>query len=249
MKLFITLLATALLSCAEPVMLENYRLAAPEIPELWEKSFGRPVWRFVWTDPDGVLKSADSLSAVYPNADIANDRFSPVLAYPFWPERGLSAEVMRPAGALFPLDLSGDTVKLSFQGGVDARFYLELALYESEKRPPGGFDWARFRRLWTDGKLDGEVQADPWLVDWADVAEKTAAAGFSTTKLKARPTENLIITVPSEGPWVGTSPFTPAWEWEAGAKMILRVTSGIDTYFCPKGSLRVTRKLAVWYER
>jgi hypothetical protein len=207
---------------------------------------GEPSWRFEWVNEAGETEKADSASARRGGAEILQSCITPVFAFPYWPKRGIPAGVMKPAGALFPFDREGGTVFLSFEGGVDAVFYRELASQPNGKRLPRNFDWQRFRSLREEKKLDGELLSDLWLADWELIAEKTAASGFSARRIKARETENLIIRAPARGPWVSSSPFMQALFWTEGDAVALQVSTRIDSYFSARGTLRLTRKTQSW---
>ncbi|MDR2467809.1 MAG: hypothetical protein LBD22_02485 [Spirochaetaceae bacterium] len=235
-----------LCACSEGLITESYRLEAPEIPEIWLSELGRPLWLFEWIDASGNIVRAESGTSSYSGAQVLHQYPSPVLAYPSWPLRGIRAGVMKPAGAIFPYDAAGKTIVLSFAQGIDAVLYHELAILANEKRLPYNFDWLRFRALWANGKISGEALHDPWLVDWRAFAENTAASGFNARRIKARETENLVITVPADGPWFGTSPFMAQAAWTAGTTVVLQVSEVVDSYFCSSGTLRATRNVFTW---
>jgi hypothetical protein len=168
---------------------------------------------------------------------------SAVSAFPFWPEKGIGPGIFKPAGAIFPYDASGDSLILSWQGGVDAVLYWELARAyggtgqtEAENtRIPMNFNWPRFRRLFDDPSLNAEVRADPWLADWASIAAKIVKSGFDKRRLVPEARSALEVHVGS-GPWIGASPFADPLLFETTP--IFRVKPTADTWVSREGLLR-----------
>jgi hypothetical protein len=170
---------------------------------------------------------------------------SAILAWPSWPGSGLEKGVFRPAGAIAPFDCSGDRVMLSWQGGIDAFFYRELArLGWGGSRSPERFDWPRFRELFSgEGPLSPEVCANPWLVDWTDVAKKTTASGFDRRRLVSAYTGSITVLVPASGPWAASSPFVSLSDeavWE------LKTAPWVDTLVSPQGTARLSLSGFMW---
>jgi hypothetical protein len=235
-----------LCSCGGGPIQDSYVLQAPEPPALWREVLGEPSWRFEWVNEAGETENADSALASRGGVEILQSCITPVFAFPYWPKKGIPVGMMKPAGALFPFDRQGGAVLLSFEGGVDAVFYRELAALPNGKRLPRHFDWQRFRALREEKKLDDELRNDLWLADWKLIAEKTAASGFSARRIKARETENLIIHAPAGGLWISASPFMKAYFWSEGETVALQVSAQVDSYFSARGTLRLTRKMQSW---
>ena len=165
---------------------------------------------------------------------------SAVSAWPFWPDKGLVPGIFMPAGAIFPFDASGKSLRLSWQGGVDANLFWEFAqasdkagqepagqesvppepepeteaVERAAARLPWNFDWPRFRELFDDPSLNADIRADPWLADWQSIAEKIVQSGFDKRRLVPEARSSLAIPV-QPGPWIGTSPFAPPLLFEA----------------------------------
>jgi hypothetical protein len=233
-------------SCGEPVNYPEYRLEMPALPAVWTELFGAPLWRIEWIDKDGRWARADTGGSFYPGVSLPEGWTTPVIAYPYWNGQGIYPGTMKPCGALYPLDVEGGTLRLSWQGGVDAFFYRELSRGSNENRQPNKFDWPRFRSLFSEKKISADVCADPWLADWSAIAVKTAETGFNAKRIVPCETGNLIIDVPEAGPWAGVSPFAASLPWEKGQKAVLPVTSIVDAYFCPSGILRCKNGLWVF---
>jgi hypothetical protein len=172
---------------------------------------------------------------------------SAVSAFPFWPEKGLGSGIFKPAGAIFPYDSSGGNLVLSWQGGVDAVLYWEMAKVcggtgqeSAEKtRLPMNFNWPRFRRLFDDPSVNAEVRADPWLADWVGIAAKVVNSGFDKRRLVPEARSALEVQV-GLGPWVGVSPFATPLFFETTPIFHVRPTS--DTWVSKEGILRCNSK-------
>jgi hypothetical protein len=239
------------LACRDPVIPQSYRLILPAVPPAWEEILGPPRWRVEWFGPDGRLRYGEGPAAALPETDLLVEWASPVLAYPFWPDRGLAPGYMRPAGAIAPFDVQDGSLRLTWEAGPEAWFYRALAsapaaltasgngLSEAAAgRHPGRFDWPRFRDLLRNGSIPREVQDDPWLAEWDAVAEKTVQSGFDRRRIKARSRAPLTVIVPWPGPWAGSSPFAEVRLWEAGETVTVEASEETDTLVSPGGMLR-----------
>jgi hypothetical protein len=167
---------------------------------------------------------------------------SPVIAWPYWPEKGLLPEMMRPAGAVLPWDVSGDRVELSWQGGVDAFFWKELAVAEkgaSGGRVPWNFNWPRFRELLKSENVPGEIRVDPWNADWRSVARKTAESGFVRRRIVSG--KKMEIAVPGLGmEWISDSPFAAPVQAAPGDLLRLPAGTLVETWVSHLGVVRCT---------
>jgi hypothetical protein len=235
-------------SCDEDAIIrDSYTLALPDLPDTWLQVLGEPCWRIEWFDKNGSMQSMEISSGAAARAgEIMQEWTTPVTAWPYWPEKGIKYGVMKPAGALFPLDVSGNRVNLSWNGGIDAVFYRELAALDSEKRLPYHFNWIRFRELFEGADLPEEILEDPWLADWKSIAIKTAVSGFDRRRISARKYSNLSLAMPAPGPWIGESPFMPGNDWQEQENVALKVTDEASSYFCPTGILRCARGVWMW---
>lgn len=231
----------ALAGCSEPALHAEYGLELPVLPALWAEALGRCAWRLVWVDGDGRRVQADADGGALPRVHVLEAAATPVIAYPYWLERGIAPGTMKPCGAIYPLDARGGAIRLSWERGVDAVFYAELSRWGGSQRQPHYFDWKRFRELFTERKLDERVCDDPWIVDWREMAIKTAASGFNSRSVVPRTTVDCSVEIPEDGPWVGVSPFAGAFLWEKDAKAVLALNDAVDSFFCPKGTLRCTK--------
>ena len=243
-------------SCGEALTDSSFALELPALPQAWEEVLGSPCWRIEWVNEDGRKEAMTVQGQGGWNISPPQTWASAVLALPFWPEKGLGPGIFKPAGAIFPYDASGGNLVLSWQGGVDAALYWELAraygvtgqdsTEESPERAAGSertavarlpmnFNWPRFRRLFDDPSLNAEVRADPWLADWAGIAAKIVKSGFDKRRLV--PEARSALTVPvSPGPWIGASPFAGPLVFEATPVFLVRPTA--DTWVSKEGLLR-----------
>jgi hypothetical protein len=280
-RLYSPLLAGILLvSCAEPIIAPAYRVSFPEAPAVWTETLGPPSWELYWVDSRGILQSARRTEGAEPQVELAQGRASPLLARPFWPavpsaggEAGgqIPIGVMKSAGAIFPFDADGCLIRLSWEGGVSAEFYLalakarlalakaRLALEESaggpadavpsgDKRRPEWFDWPRFRALLVSDGIPEEVRADPWLADWDAAAAKTVESGWNSGRIRAAGRVPLTVIIPADGPWFGTSPFAPVYFWKAGDRAELPAREIPELLLSPSGYLKYTKSDYIWHE-
>jgi hypothetical protein len=235
----------------------SYILELPKAPESWVSLLGEPCWRVEWVDPDGRKQMADIHSksgSSQPGLEIelpvtwAN----PVIAWPYWPGHNLIPGLFKPAGALFPYDVDGNCLRLSWEAGVDAVFYWELIIAQHLKNLDAGqanednhsriaanFNWPRFRELFEEETVNEAVREDPWLVNWRSVAERTVVGTFDRRRLVPEAAKAMTIPVPA-GIWYGTSPFTKPLFIEAGEPSIFSVRPNANVWISAEGILRVS---------
>jgi hypothetical protein len=246
-------------SCGEVMTDSSFVLELPAIPQAWEEILGRPCWRIEWVNEEGRKEALIAQGNGGWNISPPQTWVSAVSAFPFWPEKGINPGIFKPAGAIFPYDASGSSLILSWQGGVDASLYWELArawggtgqeeVQPEEEGPeraagagraavtrlPMNFNWPRFRRLFDDPSLNADVRADPWLADWAGIAAKIVQSGFDKRRLV--PEARSALTVPvNPGPWIGASPFAGPLVFETTPIFHVRPTA--DTWVSAEGILR-----------
>jgi hypothetical protein len=252
------LFAAGFAAC-NPVLPASYRADLPVPPPLWVELLGSPSWRLEWINGEGELRFRELVSGRGMEIEVLQEWASPVLAYPCWPDWDIPPGICRPAGAIFPYDVRGDRICLSWEAGPEAWFYWELAAAWTEYAEAGSssqvvrqgryFDWPRFRELMRGLDIPEAVRRDPWLADWRSIALSTVRSGFNRQHIKEPVREDLLLTIPREGPWIGASPFAEQKDWEAGTSLILKVTDSVDTYIAPGGLLRVSRDAWIWLPR
>jgi len=240
----------------------RYILELPSLPQAWEAILGEPYWRLEWFDADGRKRSALLSGEGGLEIALPGTMANPVLALPFWPGKGIGPGVFMPAGAVFPFDVSGKRLVLSWQGGVDANLFMELARSANGGLAPSGnaalrlpwnFNWPRFRRLFEDPALNDEVRADPWLADWPDIAARTLQSGFDRRRLVPEARSGLEIPL-GRGPWIGTSPFAAPMAFDANPVFQVRASpraldgAAADTWVSAEGLLRVNTEAWLWRE-
>jgi len=254
LRLFCLVCAVLRLSgCDSSPIVSRYELRLPEIPPAWEAFPGPPAWKIEWLDTQGRLQTLEIRGGESPEISLPHTWTSAVIAWPYWPELPLNPGVFRPAGGLFPFDVRGATLSLSWRGGVDAVFYRELGAAAAEApeqqsgvpRLPWHFDWPRFRELYDDPGVSAEFRADPWLADWSGIALRVRQSGFDKRRLVPQTRQALRVTV-APGPWIGTSPFAAPLYFDDGATFPVRVPETVpntgsfpvDTWISAEGIVR-----------
>ena len=248
MRLLIFRLTTALimslqLVCCGDFLRSGYIPELPQPPEPWVSLLGEPHWRLEWQDSEGRKRIADILPGETVEIELPTTWTNPVTAWPYWPGYNLNPGLFRPAGALFPLDVSGEHIRLSWKAGVDTVFYQELAVSNKKNisKMPAYFDWPRFRELFSSEKLKESVRKDPWLIDWRSVAEKTINSNFDQRRLVPETAVSTAIPVPS-GPWYGASPFEEPLYFMEGKPTVFPVRPGLNVWISTEGILRINGK-------
>jgi len=240
----------------------GYILEFPQVPELWISLLGEPHWRVVWLDPAGRKQTTDILSGGNCTGRIKIELpmtwANPVTAWPYWPGYNLIPGMFRPAGALFPFDVNNERLRLSWNAGIDAIFYWELAFAQSgldtldAGRLPFNFDWSRFRELFESEATNEAVREDPWVVDWRSVAERTVAGSFDRRRLVPETVTNKTIPVPAgsfnvnTGFWFGTSPFAKPLFFAEDEPSVFPVRFGMNVWVSTDGILRVNDNVWVF---
>jgi hypothetical protein len=217
----------------------------PELPEAWAEALGEPVWRLEWLARDGTVRTMETPAA--PQAVELYDALgSYMLAWPCWPEKGIEAGEVYPAGGVFPVDAQGSSFELSWRGGVDAFFWKSLACEGSEKYSVFKFNWWKFREMWEESTLDDEVLADPWLVDWKDLAHKTAILGFDKRRIAAEYRVYKSHTGNDfSGVWLSPSSFAEPIVVAEGAPLRLPIVQKTAILFSDRGIIKYWQKEAV----
>jgi hypothetical protein len=230
-------------ACGRGVLAPSYRVELPPIPPVWAEILGPPAWRLVWISPEGIEETLYTEGNQNPSIQVLEEWTTPVIAYPFWRDRGAPPGLMRPAGGLAPFDVTGGSIRLSWRGGADAVLYRELGACGEAARRPYYFNWTRFRELLENGDIPEEVRQDLWSADWEAIARKIAQSGFDRRRIAPMPRGAVSIPVQHEGYWIGESPFAEPIYQEAGTELFLqiRVNGKPATYFSAAGLLRCTQ--------
>jgi len=229
------------LFCCGDFCPSKYTLELPNPPESWVSLFGEPCWRIEWISPNGENRSAELQPGESLEIEIPVTWTNPVVAFPYWADKNLNPGIFMPAGALFPLDVKKEAIRLSWEGGRDVIFYRELvfaiANEQNSSKIPANFDWIRFRELFSSDALSEDIRKDPWLVNWRSEAEKTVSGNFDKRRLVPEKTEPKKIPVPS-GLWYGTSPFAQPLSFENG-EAVFPVRSGVNVWVSSNGILQI----------
>jgi hypothetical protein len=235
-RLIVAVLIAGLSSC-EGIVDHPYRLVMPDLPPAWQAILGGAYWRIEWIDDAGILQTTDAPSTA--KVTVINDAASPVLAYPYWPERNLQPGDMKPAGAIFPWDVRGDSIELSWRGGVDAVLWRELSRTGNAKRDGASFNWKRWREAWNDGSFPDAAVRDPWLCDWESIAAKIAASGFDKRRIVV--VNYPLLSVSGEtckDVWYGSSPFDTGTSAAPDEPLLLPVRHHVSVVFSVTGIIR-----------
>jgi len=245
-KLAVIALALQLTCCGDRFP-SRFALVFPRAPEPWVSLLGEPHWRVEWLDPGGRRQIADIVPGGSLEIELPTEWANPVTARPYWPGINLFAGLFMPAGALFPFDVDGSRLCLSWEAGPDTVFYWELAQAGSpgNGKNPANFDWPRFRELFKSEDLNADVSRDPWLVDWRFAAEKTIEANFDRRRLVPQSTVSMNIPV-SSGPWYGTSPFADPLTFAEREQPSFPVRPGLNVWISREGILRVNGNTQVF---
>ena len=262
--LFCTVHCLAFVSCGPSPIPVSYRVQFPSSPAYRTEVLGKNHWKLEYYDsagnffqkevPGNAARVEINVLQKWPNA---------ILAWPYWPDvtgqgaandslspaRGLAAGFFYPAGAIFPLDVAGDTIILSWEAGAEAYFYREMDKAQEfntgTNRSPEYFDWKRFRSLLREN-ADFELKHDPWLADWKDIAERTVLSGFRQSFVRKEVRTGTEIIVPHTGPWLSASPFRLPQFWETDEEIMLSVSTRPEVYVCPGGKLSVSSQMQLW---
>ena len=232
-------------ACDNGPIRSSYNPVLPDLPIHWEEHLGRAHWRIEWLDEKMQWREMYLTPAARPlGLSLMQEWSSPVLAWPYWPSRKLLPGMMRPAGAVFPWDVSADKLNLSWSIGVEALLWKELLAAErssqaSQGRLPWYLDWPRFRELLSAGNIPENVRLDPWLPDWKSIAQRTVTSGFDRRRIVSRTFTDLAIPELG-GLWIGSSPFAPVINADPEGSLTIKVTSEADTWISAEGLLRAS---------
>ncbi|MDR0502175.1 MAG: hypothetical protein LBH16_02520 [Treponema sp.] len=266
---FALLFCPLFLSCGENQS-ANYIADLPVLPESWISLLGDPDWRLEWVDPNGNRRIVDISCGNGPGnsyeIELPVTWTNPVTAWPYWPGYNLSPGLFKPAGALFPLDVSAGNkkarIRLSWEAGPDIVLYWELvracssgAVNQNHVKTPPNFNWPRFRELFSpqESTLQNEalrdpwVLRDPWLIDWRFVAERTIAANFDRCRLVPEAVKITAIPVPP-GIWYGVSPFAEPLSFSENEMPVFPVRSGINVWVSAQGILKCSGETWIFTE-
>ena len=254
-----------LAGCDSSLIVSRYTLKLPPLPPAWEIIPGELCWKIEWLAPDGRPQTLEIRSGETPEISLPHTFANAVTAWPYWPDLAISPGVFKSCGALFPFDVDGASLSLSWKGGLDAMLYRELGIASagepvsksSVSRLPWNFNWPRFRELYDDPSVNAEYRADPWLADWPGIAEKIWQSGFDKRRLVPYARQELPVPV-AQGPWIGTSPFAAPLVFEGSPVFPVRAagtasvsnagSSPVDTWVSADGILRCNADAYIFLE-
>jgi len=230
--------------------LQEAPLQTAPLPAAWVSILGEPHWRVEWVNPNGQKQIADFPAEFVSGIEIEIPVtwVNAVIAYPYWPAFNIFPNIFKPAGAIFPFDARGRSLRLSWEAGYDSVFYWELvSAAQKNTHSPADFDWQRFRELFKSDVLSETVREDPWTVNWRNLAERTSESNFDRRRITAEAVESKQIPVPA-GIWYGTSPFAKPLIRTGNEPAIFPVRPGINLWVSEKGILRVNGNTWIFTE-
>ena len=247
-----------LASCNIGPIQDKYYPQMPETPRAWVQIAGTPHWRLEWLDKNMKWQVREGTGG-FNGIALTQEWTVPVFAWPYWPEKGISPGQFSPAGALFPWDVQGNKIMLTWKAGTDAFFWREMArninVWVSAGTPRYSwyFDWPRFRELMESENIPAEVRQDPWLADWKEIALKTVEMGFDRRRIKPQ-TRTILPINPDPSLsrfWAGYSAFADLVEARSGEPLNLPVTETAETWIGESGILRCQKGAWIflpWHE-
>ena len=174
-------------------------LELPELPAHWREGLGDLEWVILVPGaPGGGEALRVPVSDAAPRQiSLGKTQHQPVLAYP---SIAGGACWLRPAAAVFPLDLSADgrSLALSWRRGPAAEILRRLLAQDVV------VETLNVPRLCRE--VDERFAADPWSLDLELAAARLAAGAFRVTDLRARPSRSITLSV-GPGLWFLESPF------------------------------------------
>jgi hypothetical protein len=164
----------------------------PELPGHWQRAF--PELRYEFLAP-GVAECGP-----WPEGGrlrIPKQPNWPVLAVPHVRDGRLH---LRPAGAVWPLDLTADGQALAFswERGPLAETLLALRREQVE------VSTLNTTRLASE--MQTRSEGDPWRLDLVHLEERLASGDFRETDIRALPARDILLAVPA-GQWFLETPF------------------------------------------
>ena len=212
------------------------RLELPDPPAPWKQAFPALTFLVVYQDSSGRRATGSARRELM--VECSKSGNSPLLAYPTGvpgeEAEGVPPGLLRPAGALYPLDLDPQatepTLRLSWQEGP-------LAALVSRLRD-GGMEVSLLNTARLKERF-GTFQ-DPWELDLGSMATELARGTFSAYDVDRLPLRDVAV-VSGPGTWFLESPLAaPVDASGAGELTLPRIGPGPHNLFSTDGSwLRV----------
>jgi hypothetical protein len=213
-------------SCALDTRVDRIILRFPENPPAW-RGAGNPRYELAYRDAAGSKIRLDSGPGDGIPITLERGRDQAFLAYPYMADY-LWPGVLKPAGAVYPGELAGDELALTWEGGLGASAARSL---EGSGYPIGTVDW---RRIAAEAK---KRVGDPWAIGFRPIAAALLNGSFGMATLK--PDALLPVRVPlSARSRDGATGETGTREasWAADSPFALRPVEDGDVYgFCVPG--------------
>jgi len=161
--------------------------------------YGSLSWNIKWLSPEGKIESkrldfTDSIQTI--PIEFVRNRATPVLA--FLEVNG--RQDILPAGSIYPVNISGNSISLSWLNGISAQVLMDLLTKtnqpaEEAQRFCNYFNWKKFQTEFAK-RVD-----EPWLIDKEKITEKLCTGSFSVSVFKEAKTYECVIQHDSLG-WI-----------------------------------------------
>jgi hypothetical protein len=213
-------------SCAFDPEIDELRLRFPRLPDSWRETGADFRFELSYRDDSGKELRLDAAPGETRAASIGR-RAQVFVARPY--VRGfIETGILKPAGAVYPEEVSGRELSLTWEGGPGAE---TAALLAKAGYPIGSFDWRRFR-------AEALARAgDPWRLDPVSCARSVLEGGFSSSCLSPEPLVPTAVPLPGGGLFpAGTilasgSPFAPAARCDGSASVGTFCRPGVQYLF------------------
>ena len=156
-------------------------------------------WNIKWISPEGSLKTMpldfSDVGQIIP-LEFAKNRPTPVLFYLVVNGR----EEILPAGAIYPVNKSGNTLTATWINGTSAQVLFDILTKADQPQKDAQhlcnyFNWQKFQEEFAK-RVD-----EPWLVDREKIAAKICTGSFSVSVLKEEKTYEDVFQ-PGTVEWI-----------------------------------------------
>jgi hypothetical protein len=223
-RVFAVFTIVPLVSCSLDASTDRIVLRFPEIPPAWRNA-GNLRYKLTFRDAEGSKIDLDAVPGDGIQITLERGSAQAFLAYPYitdylWPG------ILKPAGAVYPGELAGDELRLTWEGGLGAG---AARILEGSGYPIGTADW---RRIAAEAK---DRAGDPWAIGSRPIASAILSGSFGVAAFK--PEVPLPVRVPlSARPTDGAGGGTRETSWAADSPFALRPVEDGDLYgFCVPG--------------
>ncbi len=195
-------------------------------------------WNMKWISPEGSLKTMpldfSGAGQIIP-LEFAKNRPTPVLFYLVINGR----EEILPAGAIYPVNKSGNTLVPSWLNGTSAEVLLQILTKAAQPQADAQhlcnyFNWQKLQEEFAK-RVD-----EPWLIETEAIAAKICTGSFSVSVLKEEKTYEDVFQ-PGTVEWV-CAPYGDAKPVYAGELSYFPLSKKI--YLSSRGFVIIEKKAA-----